>query len=688
MAPVPDNLEATLLLSATPRLDSDPQHERRAVLRTLVFQVTALVIPIALIACSGSPASSGSAGAGGAGGNLGGQSGSLAYGYDAGGLGGWAAAGIDSGAWEPSTSCVARASALVAAMTPAQRYGQMTTVDSSGLTVNEATTQLLGSVFSGGNSDPPSGNQIADWTRLVSSYLSITSGYNPHTGLLYGTDAIHGNNNVQDAVIFPHHIGLGASRNAALVEQVGRITALEMLGVGINWAFAPTVAAARDIRWGRTYESFGENPVLAGELGAAEVRGLQNGKLGNSQSVLAGAKHYAGDGDTDGGKNAGNVTSLDEEGFREIAIQPYLPAIAAGVGSIMISYSSYQGSKMTASKAWLTDVLKGELGFQGFLVSDWDAVSQLPGSWNEQVKAAINAGLDMVMLSHSKGAHTAADLANALSSLVASGDIAEGRIDDAVRRILTIKCEMGLLDGDTTLDASLTAAIGSAEHRAVARDAVRQSPVLLKNDGTLPLPKTLSRIHVTGSSADSLAKQCGGWTLGWQGLGTGGAATATTTGTTVLAAVKSLFAGSSTTVTTSTDGSGAAGAGRVIVVVGDAPYAEGQGDNANPTLSNADFATIAKVRAANVPFVVVQFSGRPLILTDGSGNSALAQSNAFLAAWLPGSEGEGITDVLFGDYHPTGQLSFTWPASVSQIPIHDGDGQTPLFPLGFGLGYP
>jgi beta-glucosidase len=448
------------------------------------------------------------------------------------------------------------------------------------------------------------------------------------------------------------------------------------------------VAAARDIRWGRTYESFGESPDLAGELGAAEVRGLQNHKLGTSQSVLAGAKHYAGDGDTDGGKNAGNVTSLDDEDFREIAIQPYLPSIAAGVGSIMISYSSYQGTKMTASKEWLTDVLKDELGFQGFLVSDWDAVSQLSGSWNEQVKTAINAGLDMVMLSHSKGARTAADLATALSSLVASGDIPESRIDDAVRRILTIKCEMGLLDGDTSIDSSLTSAIGSAEHRAVARDAVRQSLVLLKNDGTLPLPKTLSRIEVTGSGADSLAKQCGGWTLGWQGLGTDGAATATTTGTTVLAAVKSLLAGSSTTVTTSADGSGAAGADRVIVVVGDAPYAEGQGDNANPTLSSADFATIAKVKAAHVPFVVVLFSGRPLILTDGSGNSALDQSNAFIAAWLPGSEGEGITDVLFGDYRPTGQLSFTWPASVSQLPIHDGDGQTPLFPLGFGLVYP
>jgi beta-glucosidase len=573
-------------------------------------------------------------------------------------------------------------------MTPAQRYGQMTTVDSDGLTVSEATTQLLGSVFSGGSSDPSSGNTITDWVNLVSSYLDITKSYNPHTGLLYGTDAVHGSNNVQDAVVFPHHIGLGATRNAALVEQVGRITALEMLGVGINWAFAPTVAPARDIRWGRTYESFGESPDLAGQLGAAEVRGLQNGRLGSPQSVLAGAKHYAGDGATDSGQNEGNVTTIDEDAFRGLAIQPYLPSIAAGVGSIMISYSSYMGAQMTSSKYWLTDVLKGELGFQGFLVSDWDAVSKLPGSWNEQVKTAINAGLDMVMLSHIKGARTAADLATALSSLVSSGEIAEDRIQDAVRRILTIKCEMGLLDGDTTIDASLTAAIGSAEHRAVARDAVRQSLVLLRNDGTLPLSKTLSRIHVTGSGADSLAKQCGGWTIGWQGLGTAGAATATTTGTTVLAAVNTLFAGSGTEVTSSTDGGGAAGADRAIVVVGEPPYAEGQGDKANPTLSSADFATIAKVKATNVPFVVVLFSGRPLVLTDSSGSSALDQANAFVAAWLPGSEGEGITDVLFGDYSPTGKLSFTWPSEISQIPIHEGDGQTPLFPLGFGLGYP
>jgi beta-glucosidase len=492
--------------------------------------------------------------------------------------------------------------------------------------------------------------------------------------------------------MFPHAIGLGASRNPTLVEQVGHLTALEMLGVGENWAFAPTVAAAQDIRWGRTFESFGEDTALSSQLGLAMVNGLQNRKLGSAGSVLACAKHYAGDGATDGGKNAGNVTTLDEAAFRRIAIEPYRASIAGGVGSIMISYSSYQGTQMTASKLWMTDVLKGELGFQGLLISDWDAVGQLkvtPSGWSEQVKTAINAGLDMVMLSHGNGSavHRASELASTLNALVNSGDISTDRIKDAVRRILTVKCEMGLLDGDTPIDSTLTAAIGSAEHRAVARQAVRESMVLLKNDGILPLPKTLSKLHVTGSGADSLSKQCGGWTVGWQGL-SGGSTTNTTAGTTVLASIKKLFASGSTTITSSTDGSGAAGADRVIVVVGEAPYAEGQGDSTTVTLTAADFSTIAKVKAANVPFVVVLFSGRPLILTDSKGVSALEQSNAFLAAFLPGTEGDGITDVLFGDYKPTGKLSFTWPATVAQLPIHDGDGQVPQFPFGFGLTYP
>ena len=655
------------------------------------LRIAALVALASVAACNGSSSDNPGASGGAAGATFpqGGQGGNAGLDGAPSGTGGWPGqTGIDGGAWIPSQACFDRAVALVELLTPAQCYGQMTQVDSNGLTVSEATSALLGSVLSGGGSDPSTGNTIANWIGLVSSYLDIAKGGNPHMGLLYGNDTVHGSNNVEDAVIFPHSIGIGASRNPALAEQVGRITALEMLGVGMNWAFHPTVAAAQDERWGRTFETFGEKPELTGPLAAAVIKGLQNGQLGSAASVLATAKHYAGDGATDGGKNAGDVTSLDEATFRRLAIEPYRPAIEAGVGSIMVSYSSYQGTKMTGSKPWLTDVLKGELGFQGFLVSDWDAVAQLPGTWSEQVKTAINAGLDMVMLSHGSTAHRASDLAGTLSALVDSGGIPVDRIKDAVRRILTIKCEMGLLDGDTTIDPALTAAIGSAEHRTVARDAVHQSLVLLKNDGTLPLPKTLSKIHVTGSGADSLAKQCGGWTLGWQGLGTSGAATATTTGTTVLAAIKNALAGTGTTVTSSSDGSGAAGADRAIVVVGEAPYAEGKGDTTNPTLTAADFSAIAKVKAANVPFVVVLFSGRPLLLTDSSNVSALDESNAFVAAWLPGTEGDGIADVLFGDYKPTGKLSFTWPASVAQLPIHDGDGQSPLFHYGDGLTYP
>ncbi len=610
--------------------------------------------------------------------------------------GGQAAAGGQSAggdtAWQPTADCVQKATTLANQLTLAQRIGQMTMVDSGSLTTSLASQAFLGAVLSGGGTHPggPSNpdNSISGFANLISSYLNVGKSFSPHVGMLYGLDAVHGNAKVVNAVVFPHAIGLGATRNTALAQQVGRITAQEMLGVGANWTYTPTLAATRDIRWGRTYETFSSEPDLASQMGAAVVQGLQNGRLGSSQSVLACAKHFAGDGATDGGTNTGNCTLSDAD-FRRLAVEPYRASINEGVGSIMASYSSYQGTPMTDFKHWITDVLKGELGFQGILASDWDAVGRLKdqSGWSNQVTAAVNAGIDMIMLSGGTSSmdpaqHTAAQLASTLTSLVDAGTVPASRVLDATTRILTIKCEMGLLDGDASVDTSLQSQIGSDAHRQVARDAVRQSLVLLKNDGLLPLSKSAAHIHVTGSGADSLAKQCGGWTIGWQGLNDSGATP--TTGTTVLAAVTKKVSG---TVTTSTDGSGASGATFAIVVVGEAPYAETQGDTTNPTLTSADFAAISAVKSADVPFVVVLFSGRPLILTN-SGTSALDQSNAFIAAWLPGTEGDGIADVLFGDYNPTGKLGFEWPSSVSQLPLNVSDGQTPQFAFGYGLSYP
>ena len=317
------------------------------------LRIPALLAFALVAACDGSTTTPTPNGAGGSPGAVGGFTS-----FD----GGWSALGGQpsrDGGWSPSTTCFQKAMTIAEALSPAQWFGQMTQVDSNGLTVAEATSAFLGSVLSGGGSDPKSGNKITDWTALISSYLDMAKAFSPHVGLLYGLDSVHGNNNVMDAVIFPHSIGLGASRNLALAEQVGRITALEMLGVGANWAFHPTVAAALDERWGRTYEAFSEKPELSGAMGAAMIKGLQNGQLGLGQGVLACAKHYAGDGATDEGTNAGNVSTLDEAAFRRIAIEPYRPAIAAGVGSVMVSYSSYLGTKMTAAKPWITDVLKG-----------------------------------------------------------------------------------------------------------------------------------------------------------------------------------------------------------------------------------------------------------------------------------------------------------------------------------------
>jgi beta-glucosidase len=490
---------------------------------------------------------------------------------------------------------------------------------------------------------------------------------------------VHGHNNVPGAVIFPHNIGLGASRDPDLVERVGRATAEEVAGTDIDWTFSPVLASARDERWGRTYESFGETPELAELLGPALIRGLQGERLGRGpNSVLACAKHFLGDGSTAGGHNAGDdPLTLDQ--VREQLLPAYQQAISAGVGSIMVSYSSIEGVKMHCHGPLLNDILKGELGFGGLLVSDWQAIEQLPGDYATQLASSINAGVDMVM-----NPRRYTGFLTATAALVPDR-IPEARIDDAVTRILTVKCELGMLqpgkfapDSKGSVPTSPELAnIGSAAHREIAREAVRKSLVLLKNKGAvLPLSKTIARVHLAGSHADDLGEQTGGWTISWQGQsGTW------TQGTTIRQAFEAALGADH--VTYSRDGSGAAGADAAVLVIGEEPYAEGLGDSANLALDPSALAAAQAIHAAHVPLIVVLISGRPMLIGD-----LLGLSDAFVAAWLPGTEGNGVSDVVLGDFDFTGKLPHSWPRSIDQVPINIGDANyDPLFEYGFGLSY-
>jgi len=574
-----------------------------------------------------------------------------------------------------SASPASDADALLAGMTLDEKIGQMVQVDSAALhDQSDVKKYFLGSVLSGGNSDPAD-NLPATWKKFADGFQAQALQTRLKIPILYGIDAVHGNNNIEGAVILPHHIGLGATHDPKLIERAERMTAEEVEGTGIRWAFDPCIAVSRDIRWGRCYESFGSSPDLVGELGAAAVRGLQGGQLGKN-SVLACAKHFAGDGGTVNGKDEGD-TVCDEATFRKLFVEPYKPAIAAGVGSIMVSFNSWNGVKMHGNKHLLTDVLKGELGFQGFLVSDWAAIDQLGGDYKSDIAQSINAGLDMIMITTGPGeGHNYAEFIADLKELVAEKKVSEDRINDAVHRILSVKYQMGLFENPWT-DAVLTAKIGSPEHRKVARECVGESLVVLKNDGrVLPLKKDVKRIAVIGKAADDLGMQCGGWTIDWQGS-TGNV---TPGGTTLLAAIKKTVS-AGTEVIYSADGSDLRSADVVIAVIGETPYAEMKGDRAELNLSADDAALIAKARAGGKPVVTVLYSGRPLVL-----GTVLDQSDAFVAAWLPGTEGLGMTDVLFGDVRPHGKLPRPWPADNSQLSV-DQAGANAQFAAGFGLSY-
>jgi beta-glucosidase len=574
---------------------------------------------------------------------------------------------------DPSLPPAARVADLLPRMSLDDKVGQMTQIDREDLGPADVTAYRIGSVLSGGGS-APSPNTPAAWADMYDNFQRAALATPLGIPMIYGLDAVHGDNNVYGSTIFPHDIGLGATRDPALVQRIGRATAEEVTGAGLDWTFAPCLCVARDDRWGRSYESFGETPDLVSSM-AGIITGFQGPTLGGPASILATAKHYLGDGGTTDGTDQGDAR-LSEADLRAIHLPPFRAAVQAGVGAIMVSFSGWNGVKSSGNQYLLTTVLKGELGFTGFLVSDWAAIDQLDGRVGftpQEVATAINAGLDMIMVPENFQLFIAD-----LKSDVTSGAVPMSRIDDAVTRILTKKFQLGLFEHPLS-DRSYADTIGSQAHRDLARQAVRESQVLLKNSGgILPLAKSGGKIFVAGKNADDLGNQSGGWTVSWQG-----SSGRIIPGTSILGGIRATV-GSAATVTYSRDGSGIDGSYRVAVaVVGETPYAEGQGDRPGGLrLDATDLATLARLRASGVPVVVVLVSGRPLdIAAQLPGWAALVES------WLPGSEGEGVADVLFGDYDPTGKLPVTWPATSAQEPINAGDGQTGLFPYGYGLSY-
>ncbi|MQY13283.1 Beta-glucosidase BoGH3B [Streptomyces sp. RB5] len=559
-------------------------------------------------------------------------------------------------------------------MTLAEKAGQMTQVGNIYLKdPDDLARHGIGAMLSAGNDGGPGGRNggtAAEWAKAVEGFQHAALRSRLGIPLLYGVDAVHGLGNVQGTTLFPQRIGMGATRDAGLVERADRVTRDEVLGAGMRWAFSPCVCVPRDDRWGRTYEGYGETPDLVAPLGAASVRGFQGERLGPG-SVLATAKHFVADGGTVPG--TGNAKEgylldqgdapIDDAELRAVHLPPYRAAVDAGVGSVMATYSSVRGEKVHGDRALLTGVLKGELGFGGFLVSDYAGVQQLPdGTFAAQVERAVNAGIDMIMVPENYRGAIAA-----ITEGVESGRISRGRVDDAVRRILAVKFRMGLFEHPYG-DPKLTASVGSRAHRAVAREAVRKSQVLLENDGVLPLSREGSyRIVVGGDGADDLGRQLGGWSYAWQGQ-TG----RHTQGTTFWQALRGAVEG--TDVEVSREGRGDV----AIWVGGEDPYAEGRGDSADLALPADDARELRETCARAAKCVAVLYSGRPLIIGD-----ELAETNAFVAAWLPGTEGGGLTDTLFGAGY-TGRLPVTWPRAAGDEPLNDGDGKPALFPLGYG----
>lgn len=537
---------------------------------------------------------------------------------------------------DPGLPVAERVADLMERMDLADKVGQMTQGERNGVRPADVTALRLGSVFGGGNSIP--GNGTADaWADTVDAYQAAAAETPLGIPLLYGTDAVHGHNNLAGATVFPHNIALGAAGSPELVDQIARATAEEAHATGVNWAFAPCLAVVQDTRWGRSYESFGADPALVSSLTTA-VAGLQD------EGVLATGKHYVGDGGTSGGVDRGD-TQVSEEVLRDVHLAPYAAAVEQGVGSVMVSFSSVNGEPMHGHRRLITDVLKNELRFAGFVVTDWAGIDLLdgePGFTRDEVVTAVNAGVDMVMVPQDT-----ARFVELLTAAVEAGEVPMARVDDAVRRILTVKVGMGLLERTGPVDRALADQVGSAEHRELAREAVAASLVVLANDGVLPLAAD-ARVLVTGSNADDIGNQVGGWTMSWQG-----SSGDVIEGTTILEGLRDALGADS--VTWSASGAGAAGHDVAVAVVGEEPYAEWEGDRPDGVaLSPADEAVLDRLRAAGVPTVLVVVSGRPVDL------AGQAWTAATVAAWLPGSEGAGVADVLTGAVGPSGRLPVPW----------------------------
>jgi beta-glucosidase len=622
-------------------------------------------------------------------------------GYDA-----MAAPAVDAGPEAtvgPDASAVeARVAGLLGQMTLDEKIGQMIMVDYGGLaSLDDITTYFIGALLASGD-EAPTENTPQAWLDLTNSFRPKALGTRLAIPLIVGIDAVHGTAKVAGATVFPHDIGLGCTRDPALVTGVEQATADEVLAMGLTMVFSPDADVGQDERWGRTYESFGEDPTLASQMVAAAVTGYQGPALGAPSasgapaSLLACPKHCLGAGGTAwgtgvmGGIDQGDAQITEAE-MRAVHLPPFKAAIDAGAMAIMISYSSYNGTKMSASSQWLTSVVKGELGFSGLLLSDYNAIRQLAGTSQQEDATAINAGLDMIMMSDGYAAFV-----DDVKTLVAAGTIPMSRIDDAVTRILRAKVVAGLFDAKVP-DAAGLSTVGSSAHRQTARQAVRESMVLLKNDGgLLPLSKS-AHVVVAGPGANDVGVQSGGWTLGWQGVTE--TAASPIGGTTIFAGMQAV-ASSPGLVTYSWDASAVpSGTSVGVVVLYENPYAEYLGDTDDPNFTNTSASQdpsghviydglaagiVSNMTATNVPLVLVLVTGRPVRI-----ESYLPGFAAVVAAWLPGSEGEGVADVLYGDAKFSGVLSKSWPRDATALPISSLDaGSSPLFAYGAGLAYP